>query len=396
VGAKISSGVIAASGRSGYKARLALYLAAVAVYADMYITQPILPLLSHDFGVAPAVAGLTVSSVVLAIALASSSYGPLGDAFGRKRVMVVSGMLLAAPTLACALAGSFGTLLALRALQGLLIPGISAVAVAYIGEQFEAADLGALVGSFISATVAGGLIGRVGSGLIAGALSWRAPFVVFAAVTLLSAVMLGLTLSRDRPTTHAGWGHAYRGMLAHLREPRLLGAFLIGGSLFFGFIGVFTYLPYYLAAPPFRLSTTLVSSIYVVYLAGVIASPLAGRLSARHSRQRLMAIGMLVAVAGIVGTLMPALPAIIASLVVLCAGMFTAQAIAPAFVNANARAAKGGANALYLAFYYVGATLGSSLPGLAWQTWGWQGVVTSSVAALTLGLLADWLLCSRP
>ena len=148
-------------------ALIALYLTTVAVYTDMYITQPILPLLSREFGVAPATAGLTVSAVVLAIAVASSSYGPLSDALGRKPVMVWSCALLALPTLLCALAPSFPLLLFGRTVQGLLIPGVTAVAVAYIGDQFDAAGLGAVVGGFIAASVAGGLIGRVGSGLIA-------------------------------------------------------------------------------------------------------------------------------------------------------------------------------------------------------------------------------------
>jgi YNFM family putative membrane transporter len=109
-----------------------------------------------------------------------------------------------------------------------------------------------------------------------------------------------------------------------------------------------------------------------------------------------MSVGLLVAIAGMLGTLVHALPLIVASLVVLCAGMFTAQATAPAYVNATAEVAKGGASALYLAFYYVGATFGSVLPGYAWQAWGWRGVVASCVAALCLGLLANCLLCSRP
>jgi len=50
------------------RAATALTLATVAVYADIYITQPILPLLSHEFDVKPATAGLTVSIVVLLIA----------------------------------------------------------------------------------------------------------------------------------------------------------------------------------------------------------------------------------------------------------------------------------------------------------------------------------------
>jgi YNFM family putative membrane transporter len=373
---------------------ITLYVVAISVYADMYITQPILPLISREFGVAPATAGLTVSSVVLAIALASSAYGPLGDSFGRKRVMAATCLLLAIPTLACAFAPSFGVLLAMRALQGLLIPGVTALAVAYIGDQFAAADLGALVGSFISATVAGGLIGRVVSGLIADVFSWRAAFVLFATVTLLSGALIGLALPRDRVATARGWGAAYRSMGAHLGNPRLVGAFIIGGTLFFGFIGVFTYLPYYLTAAPFQLSTGIVSSIYVVYLAGVLVSPVAGRLSMRFSRQTLMAAGLLIAILGMLMTLITSLPLIVAGLIVLCTGMFTAQATAPAYVNATAASAKGGANALYLAFYYVGATVGSVLPGYAWQAWGWHGVVAACVAALLLGLLADWLLCS--
>jgi YNFM family putative membrane transporter len=374
-------------------ATVALYLVAVAVFSDMYITQPILPLLAKEFQISAATTGLSVSLVVVMIALASSAYGPLGDALGRKRVMVASCLLLALPTFGCAFASSFGLLLFFRALQGLLIPGVTAVAVAYIGDQFRSADLGSVVGGFISATVAGGLIGRVVSGLIAQFFFWRAAFLLFAAVTLIGGIALALVLPDDQPSASAGWIAAYRGMFAHLRNRRLLGAFLIGGTLFFGFIGVFTYLPYYLSGPPFRLATGTVSSIYVVYLAGVIISPLAGRLSKRISRQAIMAIGLVVAIIGMLGTLINSLPVIIASLVVLCLGMFTAQATAPAFVNATAATAKGGANALYLGFYYLGASFGSVLPGLAWQSWGWHGVVMVCISALILALLSDWVFC---
>jgi YNFM family putative membrane transporter len=360
----------------------------------MYITQPILPLLSREFGVAPATAGLTVSAVVLAIAIASSAYGPLSDIFGRKPVMVVSCGLLALPTLFCAFTSSFGALLLFRALQGLLIPGVTAVAVAYIGDEFHASDIGTVVGSFIGATVAGGLVGRVLSGLIADIAHWRTAFVVFAGCTLLGALAMAYALTGQAKREPTAWTSAYRGMFAHFRDRHLVGAFIIGAALFFAFIGVFTYLPYYLTGAPFGLSTGLVSSIYVVYIAGVIAAPLAGRLSARISRRLIIGVGLLIAGLGILGTLIAALALIVASLVVLCFGMFTAQSTAPAYVNATARTAKGGASALYLAFYYVGATFGSVLPGYAWQTWGWPGVVTTCEITLLLALLANWLLCA--
>lgn len=374
----------------------ALYVATMAVYADMYITQPILPVLSQEFAVAPATAGLSVSTVVLMIALASLTSGPLSDMLGRKPVMVWSCGLLAIPTLLCALAPSFSLLLLFRAGQGLFIPGLTAVAVAYMGDYFPPARLGTLVGGWIGATVAGGLLGRVLSGLITDLVGWRAAFVFFGLLTLLCALLMAATLPRDRTrVAPAGWGAAYRSMFAHLRDRRLVGVFLIGGTLFFGFLGTFTYLPYYLSAPPFSLSPAVVALMYLVYLAGVIISPIVGRISGRISRRTLLIIGPLVGMVGLLGTLVPNLLVIVLSLLVLCTGMFIAQAIAPAYANATATNAKGGAGALYLMSYYVGGSLGAVLPGIAWQLVGWPGVVGAGLAALGAAFLAAWLLCTE-
>ena len=371
----------------------ALNFATVAVYSDLYITQPILPLLSREFHVAPATAGLTISVVVLMIALVSSAYGSLSDAVGRKPVMVTSCVLLAVPTLLCALATSFHMLLVFRAFQGLLMPGVTAVAVAFIGDSFSEADLGPKVGGWIAASVAGGLLGRVLSGLLAAATNWRVPFLFFGFLTLVGAAAIGRGLPSGQGIPGVRLAHAYRGMFGHFRNRRLIGAFLIGGGVFFCFIGVFTYLPYYLTAAPFHLSTALVSSVYLVYIAGVFTSLASGRLSRRIGRRAVMAAGLAIASAGVLGTLVQTLPAIVVSLVVLCVGMFTVQSTAPAFVNANARGAKGAAGSLYVTFYYVGASLGSALPGFAWQAWGWPGVVASCITALLVGLLADGVLC---
>lgn len=381
-----SPGVLASVG--------ALNFATVAVYADLYITQPILPLLSREFGIRPATAGLTVSVVVLMIAAVSSAYGSLSDAVGRKPVMVASCLLLAIPTLLCALASSFRMLLVFRALQGILMPGVTAVAVAYIGDFYSEADLGPRVGGWIAASVAGGLTGRVVSGWLAAGTNWRTPFVFFGLLTLVGAAAIARGLPATQGIPGVRLGRAYRGMFEHFRNRRLIGAFIIGGAVFFCFIGVFTYLPYYLTAPPFRLSTALVSSVYLVYIAGVFTSLGSSRLSNRVGRRAVMAAGLAIACAGVLGSLIHSLTTIVLSLVVLCVGMFTVQSTAPAYVNANAERAKGAGGALYVTFYYVGASLGSVLPGYAWQAWGWPGVVGTCVAALAAGLLADGVLCS--
>jgi YNFM family putative membrane transporter len=372
----------------------ALCAGTIAAYAAMYVTQPLLPLLSAEFRVAPATAGLTVSAVVLAIAAGSFVAGPLSDAVGRKRVMVGALVLLLLPTLGCAAARTFPELVFLRAVQGLLIPGVTAVAVAWAGDHYAPSQLRTSVGAVIAASVAGGLLGRVASGFAAERGGWRTAFLVSAVVTAAGAAGMWLELPRGAPA-RAPWRGAFAGMVRHLGDRRLLGGFALAFCLFFGFIAVFTYLPYRLAAAPFRLSTDAISSAYLVYLAGIVVSPLAGRLAARVAPERLMLVGLALSAAGVAVTLSDSLPVLVAGLLVLVVGMFTAQALGPSWVNEAATQAKGGANALYLAFYYAGGTLGSWLPGLAWERWGWPGVAASSAAAIGAGAVAVGTLC-RP
>jgi YNFM family putative membrane transporter len=380
-----------ASGR----ARRALYLGTVAAYADMYVTQPLLPDLSREFGVGPARAGLTVSAVVLAIALASILYGPLADALGYRRVMAGSLALLAVATLLCALPRTFGGLVALRGLQGLLVPGMTAVSVAYAGDHFERRDLAAVVGGIIAASVLGGLLSRVGAGAIAAHLGWRAAFIAYGAGTALAAALVWRGLEGGRGAG-GGLAAATRGLGRHIGDPPLLGAYLVGFSLFFGFIGIFTYLPYLLAGPPHRLSTGPISMAYLVYAFGVAVSPVAGRLSARVPPRRVIAVGLAIAATGMGLTLLRPLAAVAAGLVVLVLGMFTAQAVVPAFVNTTAREAKGSASGLYLTAYYLGGTLGSVVPGLAWQAAAWPGVVAACLGATSLAFAANATLCGLP
>jgi YNFM family putative membrane transporter len=336
-----------------------------------------------------------VSAVVLAIAVASTFYGPLSDAVGRRRVMAGSTALLAVATLACAFAPSLGALVALRAVQGALVPGMTAVSVAYAGDRFRERQLPQVVGGIIAASVVGGLVGRVLAGAIAARLGWQAPFVAFAGLTAGAALLLARGLAGGGARERRGLGAAWAGMLGHLRDPRLAGAYLVGGALFFGWIGIFTYLPYHLAAPPYGLSTAAISSVYVVYAAGVLSSSVAGRVSGRVAPRTLIAVGLLVEAAGMAVLLARPLPLLVLGLVVMVLGTFTAQAIAPAFVNVTATTAKGGASALYLTSYYVGGTLGSALPGVALQAAGWPGVVLTCAAAVGVAFAANALLCGR-
>src|SRR4051794_39681357 len=150
-------------------------MGAAGMFAVMYSTQAILPELSRDFGVSAAQAGLTVSIVILVLAAGAWIWGPLSDRWGRKNTLVLASALVSVPTLASALAPTFGILLACRAVQGLCMPGLLTVGAPYVVEVFGPRLGGRAMGLYITALVSGGVIGRGGLAPPATAVGWRWP-----------------------------------------------------------------------------------------------------------------------------------------------------------------------------------------------------------------------------
>jgi len=383
-------------------ALVTLFLAPAFIFANMYTTQAILPVLSRDFHISAPAAGLTVSLLVLAVAIGSLFYGPLSDRIGRKRVMVGASFLVLIPTLLCAFAPNFAVLVVLRAMQGLLMPGLTSVAIPYVNEEFEGKGRGLAMGIYVSGLTLGGLFARVGSAALTGLYDWRIAMEVFALPTLIAALFmwrfLPETNSRKnieiRATARPGafLRQVSSDMLLHLHTRRLVGAFVIGFTLFFGFIGTFTYLPYYLTGPSFRLPTVTLVLVYLLWLTGVF-SPAAGTIAGRIGTRRAIAFSMGLAAIGLLITLIPILPIVIFGLGLLALGMFSTVAAVNLYLGEQATTAKGTAASMYLSLYYFGGSFGAVLPGLALIWAGWPGVALLCLGMVLIALAADGLLC---
>ncbi|HLZ63639.1 MAG TPA: MFS transporter [Ktedonosporobacter sp.] len=411
--------------QTGMAALATLFVVTVFIFANMYTTQAILPVLSRELHISAPTAGLTVSTLVLAVAIGSLFYGPLSDRIGRKPVMVGTSLLLAVPTLLCGLAPNFAVLVILRTMQGLLIPGLTSVAIAYVNETFSGRRRGLAMGIYVCGTTVGGLFARTGSALLTGAFTWRIALLAFALPTLLAALAIWLFLPEmgvqhspgprkealpphQEPLKGIQQAHvkaaspfsmygaflfqAFSDMGEHLRNRRLVGAFVIGFTLFFGFIGTFTYLPYYLTGPHFKLSTEAVGLVYVLWLTGVF-SPFAGIIAQRVGSRRTIAFSMTLAALGLLITLAPLLPIVIIGLGLVTLGMFSTVPAVNLYLDEQATRAKGTAASMYLSSYYLGGSIGAILPGLALLWFGWPGVVLFCLTLIIVALLSDAVLC---
>jgi len=363
------------------KALAGFMLGAAGMFATMYSTQAILPELSRDFGVSPSRAGLSISVVVLAVAVGGFVWGPVSDRIGRPRSFRTASVLLVVPTVGVAVAPGFEALLACRALQGLCMPGLLAVGAPYVVEAFVPRIGARAMGYYVSALVAGGLVGRLGVGLMSAVVGWRVAIGLLAVLPLAAALAMRRGLPEpDLPARAGGWKR-------HLGNVRLLGVSVGGGALLFTFVGAFTFITYRLEEPPFSYSVATASLVFLLWLTG-FAGPVAGRVADRVG-WRALALGTVgLSATGLLLTLPDVLPLLVVGLACIAAAMFTGYTATQLGVSDVARVDRGAATALYFGIYYAAGALGAYLPGLAWQAWAWKGVVATGLVALTLAAVA--------
>ncbi len=374
----------AAPPRAGIAAFL---LGSAGMFATMYSTQAILPELSREFDVSPSVAGLSVSVVVLSVALGAWIWGPVSDRIGRTRAIRLASWLLVAPTIGVAASPHFSVLLGCRALQGLCMPGLLIVGAPYVMESFVPAVGQRAMGWYVSSLVAGGLVGRVGVALFSAVVGWRWAIGLLALLPLAAALGMHGTLPTAPAPARSGR------VLRRLLERRLLAVTATGGALFFTFVGTFTYVVYRLEDPPFSYGNSVASLIFLLWLAGGLG-PLAGRLAERLGWRKLAAAMTMLAAAGLAITFPNWLPTVVLGLALLAVGMFTGYTATQLGVGDVARTNRGAASALYFSAYYSCGAIGAYVPGLAWEAWGWDGVAALGLGSLAVAIAA--LAATRP
>jgi MFS transporter, YNFM family, putative membrane transport protein len=364
-------------------------------FLQMYSTQPLLPMLTEIFHATKIAVSMTVTLAGLGVAVAAPVAGILADRIGRKRVIVWSAVLLGVTSLAAASSPGLAALLFWRFCQGLCTPGVFSVTVAYINDEWAAGGAGAVLSSYVSGTVLGGFSCRFISGLVASHLGWRWVFIILGVLTLAGAGAIARLLEPERHAHHAArWeGSWLSAVKSHLQNRRLLGTYLVGFCVLFSLVAIFTYITFYLAAPPFNLEPAALGSIFFVYLIGAAANPVAGRAIDRFGQRTVLACGIGAGVAGVFLTLFHNLWMVGLGLTICSSGVFAATTAANNFVGAAAEHSRSLAVGLYAAFYYVGGSLGAAIPGYFWNLGGWPACVVfiACVQILTVSLaLVFW------
>lgn len=366
-----------AAPRSSFNARyLAVGLAGYCTFINLYSPQAILPLLATEFGAGAAEIANIMTASTLAVALTAPFTGTVADVLGRKRVIVTAMLLLGVPTIMCALSDSLNALIFWRFVQGLFMPPVFAVTIAYIGDEWHPREATAAAGVYTSGASLGGFSGRFITGILSDYFGWHNALICIALMTFAGGLLVWALLPRETKFVRSeGLKASFRQMLAHFKNKQLLATYAVGFGVLFSFVLMFTFINFRLAAPPYNLSPTWLGAIFVTYMVGSALTPLAGWAIGRFGRRRFMIPVMMLWICGVALTLSGPLWLIVLGLTLCASCGLICQAISTGYVTITAKAGRSSAVGLYVTSFYTGGSFGAALGGVAWVLGGWPACV---------------------
>lgn len=369
---------------SYFRLQFIIFAIVSASFTNIYITQPVLPVLQSEFSADMVVVSFTVSAVILGIAIANLPFGILSDRVSIRPIIFTGGVFVALGGLICAVTTDLWVLIAARFFQGIFIPALTTCLAAYLAKTLPSERLNVVMGSYVSATVLGGLGGRLLGGLLHPPLHWRYAFVSAAGLILVATciALWGLPRTSAKIGTH----ERTIGFFELIRRWDLLRIFFCAASSFAVFSTVFNYLPFRLDGPPFGFSTHLTTLLYVVYVVGIFIGPMVGKISNRFGSGVTLIGGSCVLGGALVLILLPSIAAVVLGLLAVCAGFFGVHSAAVGSLNRKLSSGQGRANALYVLFYYVGGWLGISCAGFLFTKSGWSAVIYFCLSLLLVPL----------
>ena len=338
---------------------------------DLYL--PLLPQLADDLLAGASGAQLSITACLLGLAVGQLVAGPLSDAYGRRRPLVIGLVLYVLTSAACALAPSVGVLLLLRLLQGLAGSAGLVIARAVARDLYSGSML--LV-FFARLTLVSGLapvLAPVLGGQLSRVMSWRGTFVVLAGfgVVLLLAGVFGLkeTLPPER-RQEGGIRTTLRGFRTLLRDRFFVGAVLscgLAAASLFAYIAGATFV----LQEIYGLSAEQFSYVFGANSVAILAAgQLAALLGRRWSTLRVLAAGLLLNLLGAVAVVAAVLAQLglaylIAALVVMVGAVGMVFPTASALALADYPDQAGTASSLLGLGQYVAGALAAPLVGVA-------------------------------
>ncbi len=367
------------------KISFTLFFVVSIIFSTIYTPQAILPTLKEVFDIDVAQTNTLFSGMIFTLMIATPFYILASNKWQRKKIMIFSTFFLFLAVSISASTTNFYILLFSRILQGIFIPGITAIMLSYVQDIYPDKHRGLGMGIYMASTSFGAVLGRLLAGWITSLYSWRIAFATFSILLLIALIAMIYALpSAEKNITKKIINKKM--ILNYLLDFQILSVLIVSSVVFFSFMSITTFSTYYLSKSPFNLSSAQLGNLFLVLLVGVFVSPIVGKYSDKIGRVKILFFGIFVLIIGILLSLIQSYIFVVVGIGLVTVGMFSVQSVAPTYLGDLAPNDKPTVAILYQTFFYLGGALGTLIPAFIWKNYQYEGVAILSVILLLIGI----------
>lgn len=360
--------------------------------ANIFYNQPLLGKLAAEFQASPSRAGLVASAAQVGYGIGLFLFVPLGDLVNRRKVVLLLMSVCVVLLAGTAAAPGLGVLIWLHLFIGIATVNAQ-ILIPFGMELSPPRERGRIVGALMAGLLCGVLLARVASGFVGEQAGWRMVYLMAA------GIMLGVLISLYRSLPHCPPVAAHLGYARFMREmfqlwgrlPPLWIASGVSGLSFGCFTAFWTTLSFVLM-DRFGMGASAAGCFGLLGLAGVLAAPLAGRVSDRRGPRFTVTISLLLIALSFVGmSIWLALPMLVLGVILMDLGVQSIQVAAQTRVMSLVPDSGSRLNTCYMVLRFAGGAVGSFLGAFAWARWQWPGVCGVAVLLVSVALALHML-----
>jgi len=359
--------------------------------STVFMTQAIFLEISESFNIDIAQARFSFSIVSIFYAAAFIFLGPVVDKFDLPKIAIVGGISLSLAIFYASYTQSFNLFIIAMALTGICAASIPAAMFPHMVSIAPPTKAGMYVGSIVAASTMGVVFGRVSIGIMTANMSWQIAFRILSATIFILSLISIFTISERNKVTLKSKENLfslYMNSFRLLVNTNTLLLLLAGFFLFFGFLGIVTFLTYRLVAPPFNYAAGDVGLISFAGITALIA-PFSGSISQKIGQFKIIFPSLLLSIFAvqIMGWFQPIIFTI-TGLLLLFFGVYSCQPlIFMLMTQYSPKKSIGSASSLYILFCIGGGSISSMVLGPVWMKYGWIGATIVCTISLTASLL---------
>lgn len=370
----------------------AVFLSGFSCFAQLYYYQPLLPDLAQYFHLSETESSLTVSFATLGMALGLFSAMFFADRFSRKKFIAFSLFFSSILSVISSFSANFTMLIIINMLKGFLLSGSAAVSLTYIAEEVSLKNRTRITGSYVAGNGLGGMLGRVSAAWITAQFSWQTASEIIAGICLVFSILFIFLApeSQNFKPKKVSFLPLLKENLKLIINPKLLRFYVTGFIILGSFVSLYNYLAFYLVKPPFSFPKEYMHYIYLMYVFGIFGSISTARISKWMPPYKLLKTVISFGIFGILILYFSHLWTVILGLGIFTFSFFVTHIICTRLLGEFFTEKRSVIIAIYLLFYYSGASVLGSLTGLTLQHFGYQYFLLCLVLLMSVLLMIFW------